>query len=321
MTKPAIETSPQVYARVAGALYLIVIVLGGFAFGYGPGKLVASDVATTASNILTHETLWRLGIASDLIVVVCAIPQLLCEYLLLRPVQRNIALLAVFFNLLSLAVESLAGLGHLVALAALKGGDSLKSVDVHQLQAWAFMAIDVHDDTVNISFVFFGATCVTTGCLIFRSGFLPRFLGVLMALAGACYTVTSLTIFLGISLGPADFAWMLIPAGLSELTLCLWLIVKKASTPRCGRRGTQSHSLPDKHRRRSPAGSDVRGRYRRFVAELAAFAATRSARVKRDGVHFSSRMSRSWRRTQNEPDLFNARCGAARALQRLPVTY
>ena len=225
-TKPAVETSPQIYARVAGVLYLIVIVLGGFAFGYVPGKLVAGDVATTASNILAHETLWRLGIVSDLIVVVCAIPQLLCEYLLLRPVQRNIALLAVFFNLLSLAVESLAGLGHLVALGVLKGEDSLKSVDAHQLQAWASMAIDVHDDIVNISFVFFGATCITMGYLIFRSGFLPRFLGVLMTLAGVCYMTNSLTSFLAINLGPAGFPWMLIPAGLSELTLCLWLIVK-----------------------------------------------------------------------------------------------
>lgn len=226
MITRAVETSPQVYARTAGLLYLIVIILGGFAFGYVPGKLVTSDIAATASNILAHESLWRFGIVSDLIVVVCAIPQLLCEYLILRPVQRNIALLAVFFNLLSLAVESLAGLGHLAALAILKARDSLNLVDVHQLQAWASMAIGVHDDIVNISFIFFGATCITSGYLIFRSGFLPRFLGVLMALAGICYMTNSLTGFLGINFGPAGFPWLLLPAGLSELTLCLWLIVR-----------------------------------------------------------------------------------------------
>lgn len=226
MKNPAVETSPQVYARTAGLLYLIVIVLGAFAFGYVPGKLVAGDVATTGSNILAHETMWRLGIVSDLIVVVCAIPQLLCEYLLLRPVQRNVALLAVFFNLVSLAVESIAGLGHLVALSVLKGKDSLTIVDVHQLQAWASLAVDVHDDIANISFVFFGATCITLGYLIFRSGFLPRFLGVLMTLSGVCYMTNSLMSFLAISLDPAGFPWMLLPAGASELMLCLWLIVK-----------------------------------------------------------------------------------------------
>jgi hypothetical protein len=226
MTTRIVAASPQTYARIAGLLYLIVIVLGGFAFGYVPGKLVTSDVATTASNILAHETLWRAGIVSDLIVVAIAIPQLLCEYLLLRPVQRNIALMAVFFNLLSLAVESLAGLGHLLALMILKGHDSLDVVDAHQLQAWASMAIDMHDDIVNISFVFFGSYCITAGYLIFRSGFLPRFLGVLMTLAGVCYMTNSFTSFLAISFGPAGFPWLLLPVGLSELTLCLWLIVK-----------------------------------------------------------------------------------------------
>lgn len=226
MTTRIVAASPQTYARIAGLLYLIIIVLGGFAFGYVPGKLVSSDVATTASNILAHETLWRVGIVSDLIVVAIAIPQLLCEYLLLRSVQRNIALMAVFFNLLSLAIESLAGLGHLLALAILKGHDSLNIVDAQQLHAWASMAIDMHDAIVNISFVFFGSFCITIGYLIFRSGFLPRFLGVLMALAGVCYMTNSFTRFLAISFGPAGFPWLLLPAGLSELTLCLWLIVK-----------------------------------------------------------------------------------------------
>jgi hypothetical protein len=226
VTTRTLQASPQIYARVAGLLYLIVIVLGGFAFGYVPGKLVTSDAITTANNILTHEFLWRAGIVSDLIVVVCAIPQLLCEYLLLRPVQRNLALLAVFFNLLSLAVESLAGLGHLAALTILKGQESLNVVDAHQLQAWASVALDMHDHVVNISFVFFGSTCITIGYLIFRSGFFPRFLGVLMMLAGVCYMTNSFMSFLAISLGPAGFPWLLLPAGLSELTLCLWLIIK-----------------------------------------------------------------------------------------------
>ncbi len=217
--------SPQMYARTAGVLYLIVIVLGAFAFGYVPARLVSDDVAVTARNILSHESLWRAGVVADLIVVACAIPQLLCEYLLLRPVQRSVALLAVFFNLISLAIEGVSSLAHLAALHILKGA-SLSSVDARQLQAWAWLAIGVHDDDVNVSFLFFGGTCLAAGYLIFRSGFLPRFLGVLMTIAGLCYATNSLLGFLAPDVLPSGFPLLLLPAGLSELALCLWLLVK-----------------------------------------------------------------------------------------------
>ena len=184
MIRPDTQPSPQLYARTIGVLYLIVIVVGFFAYGYVPGKVVSADVAITARNILAHELLWRTGIVAGLIVVVAATPQLLFEYLLLRPVQRSVMLLAVIFNVLSLAIESVSALGHLAALAILSGQDSLTGVTTHQLQAWASLAIDLHDADLNISFLFFGCVCLSYGYLIYRSTFLPRFLGVLMTLAG-----------------------------------------------------------------------------------------------------------------------------------------
>ncbi|MGH8427329.1 MAG: DUF4386 domain-containing protein [Gammaproteobacteria bacterium] len=214
---------PQIYARAAGLLYLVVIVLGGFAYGYVPGKLVSDNAAVTANNILSHELLWRIGIVAALIVVACALAQLLFEFLLLRPVQRNVTLLAVFFNLLSLAIETLGNLGYFAAIRLLEGQGSLSGLPTHQLQAWASLAIDLHDTTLNISFMFFGITCLLYGYLIFRSRFLPRFLGVLMTLAGFCYISNSLMDFL--NLQTPGFPWLLVPAGLSELTLCLWLLI------------------------------------------------------------------------------------------------
>lgn len=219
------RTSPQLYARTAGFLYLIVIVLGGFAYGYVPGRLVSTDVAATGNAILAHESLWRAGVVAALIVVVCGIPQLLCEYLLLRPVQPSLALLGVFFNLLSLVIESLSNLGHLAALFILEGEDSLRVVATHQLQAWASLAIDLHDQAVDISFLFFGCVCVLYGYLIFKSGFLPRVLGILMMFAGVCYATNSLSTFLAVQIGPAGFPWLLLPAALCELALCLWLLI------------------------------------------------------------------------------------------------
>jgi len=233
MIRADAQASPQLYARAIGVLYLIVIVVGFYAYGYVPGKLVSADVAVTANNILAHELLWRTGIVAALIVVVCAVPQLLLEYLLLRPVQRNVALLAVLFNMLSLVIESLSGLGHIAALAMLSGQDSLSGVAVHRLQAWASLAIDLHDADLNISFLFFGCVCVLEGYLILRSRFLPRFLGVLMTLAGLCYASNSLLVFLDLHAPAASgVPVLLVPAGLSELILCLWLLVVGVDVPK-----------------------------------------------------------------------------------------
>lgn len=233
MIRPDFQASPQLYARTIGVLYLIVIVVGFFAYGYVPGKVVSADVAVTAQNILAHELLWRTGMVAGLIVVVCAVPQLLLEYLLLRPVQRNVALLAVLFNVISLVIESLSGLGNGAALAIAAGRDSLQGVAPHQLQAWASLAVDVHDADLNISFLFFGCVCLLSGYLIFRSSFLPRFLGVLMTLAGLCYGGNSILVFLDVHALPASgVPLLLVPAGLSELILCLWLLIIGVDVPK-----------------------------------------------------------------------------------------
>lgn len=233
MTAPASKTSPQFYARTIGALYLMVIVVGFFAYGYVPGKLVSADAAVTANNIVAHALLWRAGVVAGLIVVICAVPQLLLEYLLMRPVQRNVALLALLFNLISLAIESLASVGSLGALAIASGQDSLQGVAVDQLPAWASLAITLHDTALNVSFLFFGCVCLLYGYLLFRSRFLPRFLGVLMTLAGLCYAGNTILVFLDLHVLPASgIPLLLVPAGLSELILCLWLLIIGVDVPK-----------------------------------------------------------------------------------------
>ncbi|HJS89821.1 MAG TPA: DUF4386 domain-containing protein [Steroidobacteraceae bacterium] len=238
------RASPQLYARTIGVLYLIVIIVGFFAYGYVPGRLVAPDAAVTTHNILSHALLWRVGVVAGFVVVVCGVPQLLCEYLLLRPVQRNVALLAVLFNMISLVIESLSGLGHLAALS-LAGQEALKGASAHELQAWAAFAIDLHDADLNISFLFFGCVCLLYGYLIFRSRFLPRFLGVLMVLAGLCYGANSLLVFLDLHVLPAaGVPLLLLPAGLSELILCLWLLVMGVDVPKWHRWSTEAAPDP-----------------------------------------------------------------------------
>jgi hypothetical protein len=227
------QGSPQLYARSIGVLYLMVIVAGLFAYGYVPGRLEGADAAVTANNILAHALLWRTGVVVALMMVVCAVPQLLCEYLLLRPVQRNVALLGVLFNLLSLTIESLSNLGHVAALAIAGGQDSLNRLAPEQLQAWASLAADLHDSGLNVSFLFFGCVCLLWGYLMFRSRFLPRFLGVLMMLAGLCYATNSVLAFLDLRLVPTSAVPLLLaPAAFSELILCLWLLFMGVDVPK-----------------------------------------------------------------------------------------
>src|SRR6202046_3003032 len=179
---------PQRYARLGGALYLTIIVLGAFAEGFVGNKLIVSgDAAATAANILASPELWRLSLAGDFIVVLCAVPLLWIEYLLLRPVSKHLVLLAVLFNLVSLAVEAISKLFLLVVMPTLGSADYLKAFDPQQLQILAHLALRSHDIAFNIALIFFGFTCLVNGYLIFRSGYLPKFVGMLMQLAGLSY--------------------------------------------------------------------------------------------------------------------------------------
>ena len=128
MASQTIEACPKAYARIGGALYLVIIVLGAFAEGFVANKLIApGDAATTAHNIIAAAGLWQFSVAGDLIIVLCAVPLLWIEYLLLRPVNRQLVLLAVLFNVVSLAVEAISKLFLLVVMPTLGSADYLKA--------------------------------------------------------------------------------------------------------------------------------------------------------------------------------------------------
>jgi hypothetical protein len=181
----SVEESPQRYARIAGALYLAIIVLGAFAEGFVTNKLIVpGNAATTAHNILASPGLWRCVVAADFIVVLFAVPLLWIEYLLLRPVSRQLVLLAVWFNLVSLAVDAMSKLFLLLVLPTLGDADYLGEFEPQQL---AYLALRSHDIAFNIALIFFGFTCLVNGYLIFKSGYLPKVIGVLMQIAGLSY--------------------------------------------------------------------------------------------------------------------------------------
>jgi hypothetical protein len=242
MARPTVEASPQAYARIGGVLYLIIIVAGILGELFIRGKIIVSgDAAATAHNIMASQSLWRLGIAGDLIMHVCDVPLMLIFYVLLRPVNKNLALLAVLFNLIQTAVMVANEIVLLVPLFLLGGAEYLKSVDPHQLQALAYVSLKVFDYGFGIGLIFFGFECITLGYLIFRSGYLPRALGVLMPLAGLSYLTNSFALLLAPAVAAKLFPAILLPAFVAETSFCLWLLVKGVNVPRWRERVTLLH--------------------------------------------------------------------------------
>src|SRR3989449_8632590 len=226
MTNRAVETSPQVYARIGGVLYLIIIVIGFCGEFFVRDKLIVSgDVTATANNIMASESLWRVQIAGDLMLLVCAVALTLILYVLLRPVNKNLALLAVFFNIVEFPIEAASKLCLFAALFLSGNADYLKAFEPHQLHALVKMSLKLHDYGFGIDLIFFGFACLIYGYLLFRSGYFPKALGVLMAIAGLSYLANSFTLILAPAYAGKIFL-ILVLALIGELSLCLWLMVK-----------------------------------------------------------------------------------------------
>jgi len=227
MTDRTVDTSPQVYARIGGVLYLIIIACGlfGEVFVRGP-LIVAGDAAATAHRIMASEFLFRCGVAGDLIMHICDVPLTLIFYLLLRPVSRNLSLLGALFSLLQTAVLVANKLNLVTALLLLGGSNYLKAFDPNQVQAMASLSLALHGYGFGIGLIFFGVSCIVVGYLIFRSGYFPKSLGVLQMIAGLCYLINSFALLLVPSFADQIFPAILFPAFIGELSTCLWLIVK-----------------------------------------------------------------------------------------------
>jgi len=183
MTERTAEVSPRFKANVGGVFYLVTILTGAFALFVGGKLVVRGDAAATAANILAHEPLFRLGFASDVIAVASYIAVTALFYSLFKPVNRSLSFVAAFFSLIGCAIWAVSCLFYLAPLVVLRHAQYL-SVFKAQLQALALMSLQLSAQTANVGTAFFGFYCLLIGYLIFRSTFLPRTLGVLMALVG-----------------------------------------------------------------------------------------------------------------------------------------
>src|SRR5260370_20618250 len=230
MTPSTIEQSPQLYARIGGVLYLIIIIVGLFGEAFVRDRLIVSgDATATAVNIISHESLWRFHIATELFLLMCAVALLWILFVLLRPVNRDLALLAVFINLVSIGIEAATTMYPLEALFTMGNAGCLKAFTPEQLYAMASLSLKSHGYGFGVSLLFFGCFCLIVGYLIFRSGYLPKTVGVLMQIAGVCYLTNSFALVLSPAVANRLFPAILVPAFIGEASLCLWLLVKGVS--------------------------------------------------------------------------------------------
>jgi hypothetical protein len=219
--------SPQPWARAGGLAYLIIIVLGFAGEMLVRGKLIVSgNPAATAQNILAHPLLWRLGIAGDITMHICDAIVGVVYYVLLKRVNKNLALIALFLGLVQTAVLVANKMNLVMPLLLLGDGAYLKTLGQQQLETLAYLSIKAHGFGFGIGLIFFGCECLLDGWLIIKSDYFPRALGIMIQVAGICYLLNSFALIISPSLADALFPAILLPPFIGELSMALWLLFK-----------------------------------------------------------------------------------------------
>ena len=221
-------TSTRNPGRFAGLLYVLISIPGVFALIYVPSKLMVHGNATaTAGNIAAHETLFRLGIAAELIGQTGFIFVALALYDLLKGVNRRHASLMVILIVVSIPIAFLNELNSIAALFLVRGADFLSIFEKPQRDALAMLFLNLHSHGFGIAEIFWGLWLFPLGLLVYRAGFVPRILGVLLMVNCLAYPVTSCTSLLLPQYEHIVSRWMM-PLQFGELLFMLWLLIKGA---------------------------------------------------------------------------------------------
>jgi hypothetical protein len=218
--------------RVAGLWYLLLIVIGPFFLFYIPNKVFVEDNASaTVNNLAAHELLFRFGMIAELAGAIILIFLTLAFYRLFAGVDRNLAMLVVILGGVMPAVLYFVGVGcELAALRVVRGANFLSAFDKPQQDALALLFLRLHGAQITASLALAGAWLFPLAALVYRSRFLPRFLGVWVAIGGVAYLALSLTAVLWPQYQDKVFSYSQ-PAFFGEIALTLWLVIKGARPP------------------------------------------------------------------------------------------
>ena len=230
MTNTTTETAQARAARLAGAMYLITMATAIFGESFVRGSLfVSGDAVQTAQNIIESERLFRISIATDLFTYTGVVVLIWALYVLLRPVDRNLALLAVLMRLAEVAILYVATLGSSVALVLLSGADYLQTFDASQLHSLARVALIAQGAGVDLGFVLLGLGSAVFAYLLLRSGYVPKALAAWGVFASLLLTTAAVSIIVFPAVVSPFYFPSMAPMGIYEITLGFWLLLKGAN--------------------------------------------------------------------------------------------
>jgi hypothetical protein len=231
------KLNPKRSARVAGLLYLLIAIFGIFSMLYGPESLIViGDAGSTAKNIEASESMYRLAFMGDLLGQVFFIFLVLLLYKLLKPVKKNQAVLMVVLVLVGVPIAMLNDLNQITALMIASSAGNLGVFMVDQIQAHVMLFLDLYQAGLHIAFIFWGLWLLPLGYLVFKSGFLPKILGILLIIAGLGYLFEVFTFFLlpDLEITIRMFTFW------GEVFLALWLLIMGVNVEKWEERALES---------------------------------------------------------------------------------
>lgn len=236
---PPSKKSIQVTARIAAILTLLIVVLAPFSMLYIPTTLVVPDDAVkTANNIIASQGLFRTGMVSDSIVFLIEIVLTVLLYALIKPVNRTLSLAATFARLAMTIIQGMNLINYFMILLLLSGAGYLSVFEPGQVQALVLVFFNLHESVVLIWGLFFALHLLLFAYLVYTSGYLPKFLGILLLIVAACYFIQ-------------DFGMMLLPEqkalftsigsfAFLEIVFPLWLLIKGVNLEQWEKRVAES---------------------------------------------------------------------------------
>jgi hypothetical protein len=226
-------TSPKRVARIAGVLYLLVGIFGGFAQGFLYPKIyVAGDAVKTAGNLIANSGLVRIGIVSDLVQATIWVFLALTLYRLLKHVNKSAARAMVVLVAIGASITMLNAVFEFEGLRVATGAVNLATLGAAGSNALALLLVDAQHYGLLIASIFFGLWLVPLGYLAFKSEWFPKALGVVLIVGGACYLVDVLAAFLVPDLGKAIHGYITIPSIIAEVWTLGYLLVIGVKTPK-----------------------------------------------------------------------------------------
>ncbi|MEZ5105817.1 MAG: DUF4386 domain-containing protein [Draconibacterium sp.] len=214
-------------ARTAGILYLIIIISGLFSEMFVRSAIIVpGDATATAGNIAANSFLFRIGFISDLVMVMSDVGVALLFYLLLKPVNPGLSMLAAFFRLAQATVIGINLLNYYMPLLILGEGNYLNGFSPEQTNSLVLLFLNAHSYGYLISGVFFGISCIILGYLFYKADYFPKWLGVLVVSAGVSYLIDCLANFLFPEFAGSSEILVITIAVAAELSLCIYLLIK-----------------------------------------------------------------------------------------------